>query len=275
MPELPEVQTVVDILNTAGLSGKRIEYTAVYWPKTIATCTPEAFGQTLTGKTVSGIRRRGKYIIIGLIPECYLIIHLRMTGRLALSDRMVKNPHVHVVLRFDDGRHLIFHDTRKFGRFYLTAAADTIIGALGPEPLGPEFTGRYLYQQLNRRQRMIKPLLLDQTFLAGLGNIYVDEALWTASIHPLRSSNSLSREETRSLHRAIRSVLRQGVRNSGTSLGDGKGNFVSPNNDQGRNVDQLKVFRRTGQACRRCGHAIERIVVGQRSTHICANCQMV
>ncbi len=275
MPELPEVQTVVDVLNAADLPGSRITGAVVHWHKTVATCTPDTFSRRLQGKSILSIRRRAKYIIFDLSEELSMMVHLRMTGRLELAaqNRPI-NSHVHVILNFDDGRCLIFQDTRKFGRFYLTSNPGSIIGSLGPEPLDSSFSAKCLAEQLVGRRRQIKPCLLDQRVLAGLGNIYVDEALWLARIHPLRSAHSLSSKEVKSLHRAIRAVLRQGIQNAGTSLGRGKGNFISPRSDQGRNKYQLKVFRRTGEPCKRCGHRIERIIVGQRSTHVCLKCQL-
>jgi formamidopyrimidine-DNA glycosylase len=275
LPELPEVQTIVDVLNAERLPGCRIDDVSVRWPKTIASGLSEVFCERLQGKVILRIRRRAKYIVIELSDTLWLLIHLRMTGRLELGIRChLKNPHVQVVLKLDDGRCLTYHDTRKFGRFYLTTAPRSILDTLGPEPLAPDFTAKLLAHRIGRRHRRIKPLLLDQGFLSGLGNIYVDEALWLARIHPQRAAHTLAVQEVRSLHRAIRSVLRQGIRNAGTSLGEGVGNFISPQSDRGRNRDHLKVFQRTGQACHRCGHAIERIIVGQRSTHICSKCQV-
>lgn len=275
MPELPEVQTIVDILNAADLSGRTIASVSVHWPKSIATCKPATFCRCLKGQSVLHVRRRAKYIIFELTEKLWMLVHLRMTGRLELTRKISSaNPHVHVILKLDDGRCLVFHDTRKFGRFYLTSEPAAIIGSLGPEPLSTGFSAKVLAERLKGRRRQVKPLLLDQSFLAGLGNIYVDEALWLARVHPLRPADALSWNEVRALHRSIRSVLRQGIRNAGTSLGRGKGNFISPQNDQGRNKTKLKVFRRTGRPCRRCGHRIERIIVGQRSTHICSKCQL-
>jgi formamidopyrimidine-DNA glycosylase len=179
-----------------------------------------------------------------------------------------------VILSFTDRRQLRFHDTRKFGRFYLTADAEKILGRLGPEPLATGFTQKNFTQRLRPRKRMLKPLLLDQTFIAGLGNIYVDEALWESKIHPSRIAASLSESEIRALYRAIPRVLKRGLKNMGTSLGTGKPNFYSIAKHQGRNRDELKVFRRTGQPCHRCQATIRRIIVGQRSTHICPKCQV-
>lgn len=165
---------------------------------------------------------------------------------------------------------LRFHDTRKFGRWRLTQDPETVLSKLGPEPLEPV---RDFHKRLHAKSRILKPLLLDQTFIAGLGNIYVDEALWEAKIHPQRKSDSLTKSESASLMNAIRKVLKKGIRNLGTSLGHGKANFQLPDGESGRNREALNVFRQTGLPCPRCGTNIERIKVGQRSTHICAVCQ--
>ena len=275
MPELPEVQTIVDDLNAAGLKGRSISKVSVFWPRTIATSAPGPFCRHLTGRLISAVRRRAKYIILDLQPESALLIHLRMTGRLELAKgACAAGPHIHVIMTLDDGRCLVFHDTRKFGRFYFTPKPEGILGSLGPEPLDNNFTARTLGERMAHRRRRIKPLLLDQSFIAGLGNIYVDEALWAAAIHPMRPADTLSWKEIKSLHRAIRGVLRQGIRNAGTSLGTGMGNYASPRNGRGRNGGQLKVFKRTGQPCKRCGGKIHKIIVAQRGTHICATCQL-
>jgi len=203
-----------------------------------------------------------------------LLIHLRMTGRLHLvSNNLPRRKHEHVILRFADGRQLRFHDTRKFGRLYLTSQPEKILDRLGPEPLAGEYTWKIFAGNLSPRKRMLKPLLLDQTFIAGLGNIYVDEALWESKIHPRRIAASLRSSEIRALHRAIPIVLKRGLKNLGTSLGTGKTNFYSVAQHQGRNRDELKVFRRTDLPCPRCRTKIQRIIVGQRSTHICPKCQ--
>ena len=276
MPELPEVQTIVNDLNLAGIRGATITGAKVFWSRTIAEPSAGAFCRRIKGKEISAIRRRGKFIVFDLKDGETLLIHLRMSGRLHLVARdMPREKHEHVILDFIDGNQLRFHDTRKFGRIYLTADADKIIGRLGFEPLTTDFTWKILAQQLRRRQRRLKPLLLDQTFIAGLGNIYVDEALWESKIHPCRLAASLSDSEIRALHRAIPKVLLRGLKNLGTSLGTGKTNFYSIAKHQGRNRDELKVFRRTGRPCRRCRTKIQRLVVGQRSTHICPTCQVL
>ncbi len=201
-------------------------------------------------------------------------MHLRMSGRLHLiSQESPRKKHEHVILSLKGGKQLRFHDTRKFGRIHLTSDADKILGRLGPEPLATGFTRNALARRLRLRRRQLKPLLLDQAFIAGLGNIYVDEALWESKIHPCRIAVSLTETEIGALHRAIPRVLRRGLKNLGTSLGTGKANFYSIARHQGRNRDELKVFRRTGRPCPRCRTKIERIIVGQRSTHICPKCQ--
>jgi formamidopyrimidine-DNA glycosylase len=275
MPELPEVQTIVNDLNAAGLVGQTIQAARVFWARTIAQPSAKTFCNHIRGRTIAGIRRRGKFIIFDLQNNGYLLMHLRMSGRVHLATaKQIRKKHEHVLLNLNGGQQLRFHDTRKFGRLYLTSDADPILGRLGPEPLSRGFTHQKLVQRLKTRKRMLKPLLLDQTFIAGLGNIYVDEALWESKIHPCRTAASLSETEIRALHRAIPRVLKRGLKNLGTSLGTGKTNFYSVAKHQGRNRDQLNVFRRTGKPCPRCGKTVERIIVGQRSTHICPRCQV-
>ena len=274
MPELPEVQTVVDTLLQAGIVGLRIIKAEVNWSKTIADRTPRSFCDRIKGLTVTSIWRRGKYIIFDFDAPFSLFIHLRMTGRmLVTTNSRPLSKHVHVVLHLDDTRCLHFQDTRKFGRMHLTKNTAEILDKLGPEPLSNGFTAECLRQAMQSSKRIIKPMLLDQTVIAGLGNIYVDEALWTAKIHPLRISSTLSKTEIKALHRAIRKVLRKGIKNNGTSLGVSKTNFVSAIQRKGSNQLQLNVFRQTNRPCPRCKEGIKRIIVGQRSTHICETCQ--
>ncbi|MGD9410959.1 MAG: bifunctional DNA-formamidopyrimidine glycosylase/DNA-(apurinic or apyrimidinic site) lyase [Desulfobacterales bacterium] len=276
MPELPEVQTIVGDLKAAGIEGAVITGATVFWPRTIAEPSANAFCRRIRGKKISVIRRRGKFIVFDFKNGDNLLMHLRMSGRLHLIAReSPRKKHEHVVLHFKGGKQLRFHDTRKFGRIYLTSDSDKILGRLGPEPLADGFTWKMLARRLSRRQRLLKPLLLDQTFIAGLGNIYVDEALWESKIHPCRTAASLTEPEIRMLHRAIPRVLKRGLKNLGTSLGTGKANFYSIAQHQGRNRDKLNVFRRTDHPCPRCQTKIQRIIVGQRSTHICPTCQVL
>jgi formamidopyrimidine-DNA glycosylase len=276
MPELPEVQTIVNDLNAAVLIGIAINGAKVFWPRSIAEPSPELFCRRLKNRRFSAIGRRGKYLVFDLDDGNTLLMHLRMSGRLNLvTAGSPRTKHEHVVIGFDGGRQLRFHDPRKFGRLHLVKDPERILDRLGAEPLASEFTSKSLAERLTSRKRLLKPLLLDQTFIAGLGNIYVDEALWEAKLHPCRIAANLSMPEIKALHRAIPRVLKRGLKNLGTSLGTGKANFYSVARHRGRNKEQLKVFRRTGLSCPRCRTTIDRIIVGQRSTHICAKCQKV
>jgi formamidopyrimidine-DNA glycosylase len=274
MPELPEVQTIVNDLNAADVIGIPISAVRVFWPRTIAVPGSKSFCRRLKGRKFTAIRRRGKYLVFDLDDGHTLLLHLRMSGRLHLvAADTPRIKHEHVILSLTDGRQLRFHDPRKFGRFSLIKDPAPILDRLGPEPLAPGFTAKVMGKLLKNRQRILKPLLLDQTFIAGLGNIYVDEALWEAELHPCRLASSLSQPEIKALRLAIPRVLKRGLKNLGTSLGSGEANFYSVANRQGRNKDQLKVFRRTDLPCPRCKQSIERLIVGQRSTHICSKCQ--
>jgi formamidopyrimidine-DNA glycosylase len=273
VPELPEVQTVVNDLMAAGLVGKTITQVHIRWPGSIAELPAEDFRRRLTGRRIRRIDRRAKFIVWHLDDRQKMLTHLRMTGRFRLSSpRAAFDNHEHLAFTLNGHRQLRYHDTRKFGRFYL-AGCDAILDRLGPEPLDRRFSARRLGEGLASHRRQLKPLLLDQRFIAGLGNIYVDEALWDAGLNPLRLSNTLKGEETSRLHRSIRKVLRRGLRNMGTTLGTGETTFYSVAGKRGRNRDALNIFRRTGAPCPRCRSAVVRIVVGQRSTHICPVCQ--
>jgi len=274
MPELPEVQTIVNDLNTADLIGLTISGAKVFWPRSIAEPSPTSFCRRIKGQRFTAVRRRGKYLVFELNAGYTLLLHLRMSGRLHLvAAASPRIKHEHVILSFDDGRQLRFHDPRKFGRLNLVKDPAKILDRLGPEPLTPGFTAQTLGRLLKNRKRILKPLLLDQTFIAGLGNIYVDEALWEARLHPCRLASTLSNPEIKALRLAIPRVLKRGLKNLGTSLGTGESNFYSVASRRGRNKDQLNVFRRTDLPCPRCKTNIERIIVGQRSTHICNKCQ--
>ncbi len=274
MPELPEVQTVVNDLRADGLEGLQISEAEVFWPRTVREMSPAAFSAAIRGRTVLGLSRRAKWIVMELSGAATLLVHLRMSGRLNFSFPDVeRNKHEHVILSLSDGRQLRFHDTRKFGRMQLSDSPEEVLGALGPEPLERTFSVKRLAAILAASRRALKPLLLDQNVIAGIGNIYADEALWEARLHPERSGASLQAAETAALHKAIRLVLQRGLRNLGTSFGEGKTTFYSVAKRRGRNKDALQVFRRTGEPCPRCGSTIERLLVGQRSTHICPACQ--
>ena len=271
MPELPEVETVVRELRdgnpTRGPSvvGKTITSVTVKWPRHIATPSARLLKRQLAGQTIRGLARRGKYLVFEL-SGAYLLIHLKMSGDLRLAQAgAAADKHAHTIFHFNDGWALRFSDTRKFGKVFLTARAEDITGALGPEPLEAGFTAAKLGRMLAERKRALKPLLLDQTFIAGLGNIYTDESLHLAGLHPLRRSDSLTPAEVRALWRAIRQALRAGIRHNGASL-----DWVYRG---GEFQNHLRVYDRADEPCTTCGTPIRRIVVGQRGTHFCPSCQ--
>lgn len=279
MPELPEVQTIVDDLRAAGLPGARIVDARVSWPRSVGG-DAGAFSRTVAGRRVAGLDRRGKFILVDLDGGLHLVVHLRMSGRLFLvSPDHPPTGYERVVLQLDTptgARELRFHNPRKWGRMLATENPAEHLRRLGVEPLGPSFTAGTLAAALRGRRRAIKPLLLEQSIVAGLGNIYTDEALWEAEIHPLEPAGSLDPERTAALVGAIRRVLKRGIRNLGTSLGHGTSNFVFPGRTaQARNQEELQVFQRTGLPCPRCGDAVVRIVVAQRATHLCPTCQVL
>ena len=269
MPELPEVETIAQDLH-ALIVDKEIASVSVKWERIIYCPTPDEFRRNLVGRRIISISRRGKYLVAQLSDGNYLLVHLRMTGQLLTSPPAEKDrKHVHVVFEFADGTSLYYADLRKFGRFYLVSDTESLLGDLGPEPLSPSFSASELHERLSKRKRRIKPLLLDQHFIAGLGNIYVDESLHRAKIHPSRRASELSREETVCLYDSIVAILSAAIASRGTTLSDyrdAKGNLGSHQND-------LQVFRKAGQPCPRCGHPIERLVVAQRGTYICPACQ--
>lgn len=276
MPELPEVHTIMLDLKKAGIINHSIKKAKVYWPRTIAHPSPSQFCRHIINKRIIGLDRRGKYLIFILSNDYFLCIHLRMTGKLLLVDQDTpETPYIRVRLDLDNGKALYYHDTRKFGRWHLVQNLENVVGHIGPEPLSEEFSFELFWNILHQRTRALKPLLLDQTFIAGLGNIYVDEALWDAHLHPLLPAHLITPTQAKTLHKAIIFVLKRGIDNQGTTLGTGKTNYYRLNGTRGKHQTLLNVFRRTGQPCLRCSHLIERIVVAQRSTHICPNCQRI
>lgn len=269
MPELPEVETVVRALRP-GLHGRTLTEVRNYWPRHIDRPTLPELQRRVHGRAITTLSRRGKYILIHLDDGQTLIIHLRMSGHLAVVDAATPaDKHTHTIFGLDNGRELRFRDTRKFGRVYLVDDAQEVVGKLGPEPLDDTFTAESFANLLAGRKRIIKPLLLDQTIVAGIGNIYADEALFEAGIHPERRSNTLTPDEIARLHAAIRSVLAIGIAREGASIDT----YVKPDGEKGDMQNAVRVFRRTGMPCYVCGSAIQRIIVGQRSTHFCPVCQ--
>ncbi|MCX6997186.1 MAG: bifunctional DNA-formamidopyrimidine glycosylase/DNA-(apurinic or apyrimidinic site) lyase [Kiritimatiellaeota bacterium] len=276
MPELPEVETVVRDLRAAGLAGRRIRRVAVRHPDVIAGATPRAFARRVTGRIIAAIERRAKFIVFRFQAGGLLTLHLRMTGHLHLVRRLPpRDRHDHLRLTLDDGRTLIYRDPRRFGRWRLATDDDAQLRRLGPEPLEGPLTAAAFAQRLARHRRQLKPLLLDQTFLAGLGNIYVDEALWAARLHPQRLAHTVRPAAARALWMAIRRVLRGAIRHRGTTLGLGEGNFTAPHHERGQYRTRLQAYGRTGAPCPRCGVPLCKIVVAQRGTHLCPRCQVM
>ncbi len=273
MPELPEVETVRKDLIRLGLPGHVIQSADLFWHRTLAVPSLKEFQEKIAGAKIKDLARRGKYLIFNLDKGC-LIMHLRMSGRIDFKTKPF-DPRVHDRARlvFSDGAQLLFHDTRKFGRWYFTDDAEKIVGKLGIEPMDKKFTAAWLAGKLKNKKRTLKPLLLDQTLVAGIGNIYADEALWYAKLNPTINSSRLNDAEIQALHAGIVKAISAGIKNAGTSMGEGKANFYSVGGKRGSNQEALKVFRRTGEPCPACRVRIERIIVGQRSTHFCPSCQ--
>lgn len=262
MPELPEVETIARKLKP-DLIGRTILAADLRWSRTLAYPTPKKFKQQIQGQEIRDVTRRAKYFILQL-SDFNLLIHLRMSGDLSVRDSTIRAElHDRLRLKLSDGRSLVFNDTRKFGRVWLTEKPEDVLGKLGPEPLGDEFTVQWLHAALHNKRRQLKPLLLDQTFLAGLGNIYTDEALYLAKLHPLLLSDSLTKNEARALHKAIHRVLNEGISRNGASF-----DWVYRGGEF-----KFRVYGRADQECPICGTKIKRILVGQRSTHYCPNCQ--
>ncbi len=277
MPELPEVETIARVLKQGAeplnvpLIGCQIMYAQVLWQRTLANLPPRKFEKRIRGQTVINISRRGKFIAINLDQDS-LLIHLRMSGDLRMEKSTAQDgsilplqEHDRLVLQFTNHNRLAFNDTRKFGRAWLTDDPQEIFADLGPEPLDENLTSESFHAMLTKHNRQLKPLLMDQRFLAGLGNIYTDEALFRASIHPLKRSSQITPKEAHNLLYAIREVLQEGIQRNGASI-----DWVYRG---GQFQHQFKVYGREGQTCTRCGSLIQRLVVGQRGTHICPTCQ--
>ena len=273
MPELPEVETIKRSLQPL-LNKKRIEQVEIYQPVVVAHPSAAAFRKGLLGRRIVGFDRRGKYLILWLDGEGRLVVHLRMTGRLLYTNG--KEPvakHTHLIFFLDDGQQLRYCDTRRFGRLWLLEKGEkdvyTGMEKLGPEPFASAFGAAYLCNALRNRHITIKQALLDQSVVAGLGNIYTDEALFVARIHPARLVDTLGFAEWEALAKAILQVLASSIENHGTSFRD----YMDSLGRRGENLAHLYVYAQKGKPCKVCGQPVERTVLAGRSTFYCPHCQ--
>ena len=272
MPELPEVETVRRRLEPV-LTGRRFERVEITDPRLVRPHEPDEVAAELQGERVASVERRGKYLILRFETDRVLLIHLRMTGSLRHSAAgLADDPHRRALVRLDDGSDIAYRDVRRFGTWLLLEPGELdayLAPRLGEEPLGAPFTAARLGQLLARRRAPVKAALLDQRTLAGMGNIYVDEALWRAKIHPLRPAESLEPNELRRLHRAVRTSLEHGLARQGSTLRD----YKLPDGGSGSMQHEFKVYGRGGDPCDRCGTPIAKIRVAGRGTWFCPACQ--
>ena len=274
MPELPEVETIRQRLikgfeNSPSIINQTIKQVNLFWPGTLSEPDPLTFSAILSGQEVPAVDRRAKFLVFTL-SEAFLVVHLRMSGDLYLEQKEKNadfrdSKHDRLWLDFESGWRLVFNDMRKFGRVWLLRDTTELFSKLGPEPLDEQLTPSIFFNMLQERSRQLKPLLMDQSFLAGIGNIYADEALFRAGLHPLRLSDSLSDSEVANLLKSIRFVLSKAIDQKGASI-----DWVYRGGDF---QNYFQVYQQTGNPCPRCGHPIEKTKVGQRGTHFCPVCQ--
>jgi formamidopyrimidine-DNA glycosylase len=273
VPELPEVETVRRALAPL-LEGRRLERVRIDDLRLTLPLDPAGVARRLRGERIERVDRRGKYLVLRFESGRVLLVHLRMTGsfRHAAGGKLDDDPYRRATARLDDGSALGYRDVRRFGTWLLLEPDEVepyLAARLGPEPLGAAFTPRALAARLASRRVPVKTAILDQRTVAGVGNIYADEALWRARIHPLREAQGLDAAEIRALHRAIRRALEVGIAHQGSTLTD----YRQPNGEPGGMQHEFKVYGRLGEPCDRCGTPIERIVVGGRGTWYCPACQ--
>ena len=271
MPELPEVETIRLSLMKK-LTGRTIKGVEVHYPRMVELQTVDELQRSITGKTIERLERRGKYLLLRLSEDLVLALHLRMTGQLTVqpADHPVADA-TYFLLRLDNDTELRFRDQRKFGKVFLFAS-DRLPAALvkmGPEPLAEEFTQELLRERFAGHKLAVKKALLNQEIVAGIGNIYADEALFVAGIHPARPVDSLSEAELDRLHQAIRQVLQEGVANRGTTKRD----YLDGEGNPGSYQNMLRVYGRKGMPCPQCGAPVAKMNFGGRGTHFCPLCQ--
>jgi formamidopyrimidine-DNA glycosylase len=266
MPELPEVETIKNELLPHVL-GRTITDVVIFWEKMVRRPAPAEFRLRLIGRRIEALSRRGKYLFFHLDNGEVLVMHMKMTGSLLVDpadDRFTR-----AVIRLDDSKALHFWDPRKFGKMWLEENEAAVSDQLGPEPLDADFTPAVLGRLLHGRKAPIKPVLIDQTVIAGIGNMYADEALYAARLHPLKPAGELSPQEIERLHRAIQKVLRKAMAHKGASVR----NYIRPDGAPGTAHYEFVVAHGVGKVCPHCGGPIERIVVRGRGTYLCPRCQ--
>jgi formamidopyrimidine-DNA glycosylase len=270
MPELPEVETfrrhlLQGVDSAPSILGKKILNAELLWEGTLASPAPTEFLSRIQGQYITGVGRRGKNLLIHLSRDT-LIIHLRMSGELIVERKTAeKGKHYRLILNFDDKYRLAFNNIRKFGRIWLTEMPDVQLENLGPEPLSEDFTPELLYQLLQAKNQGLKYFLLDQGNIAGLGNIYTDEILHRAKLHPTQKTDSLCLQQAELLCKSIQDVLREGITNQGTSI-----DWMYRGGDYQK---YLSVYNLEGEPCPTCSTPIVRIKIAQRSTYYCPACQ--
>ncbi|HEV8686038.1 MAG TPA: bifunctional DNA-formamidopyrimidine glycosylase/DNA-(apurinic or apyrimidinic site) lyase [Gaiellaceae bacterium] len=268
MPELPEVETVRASLAPV-LTGRTLERVEIRDERLTRPFTPDQVAAELEGERVADVERRGKYLVLRFESGRALLVHLRMTGSFRGAD---ETPHVRAVLTLDDGARIAYRDVRRFGTWLLVEPGELepyLAERLGEEPLGRRFGPKALAARLKDRRAPIKAALLDQRTVAGLGNIYADEALWRARIHPLTPAREVPPERIAALHKGIRAALRMGIARRGATLRD----YAQPDGSRGRMQHEFKVYGREGEPCDRCGTPIKKTRAGGRGTWYCPTCQ--
>ncbi len=271
MPELPEVESICKRLregfsNQPGIIGHKVVSAPVQWPRSLAFPDLETFYSQIVGQYFQEITRRGKFLVFKLNGNLHLLIHLRMSGDLLVEEAdTALSKHHRLTLELENCVRLAFIDPRKFGRIWLTSRPQQILLKLGPEPLDSNLSADDFFLRLKNHRRQLKPLLMDQAFIAGLGNIYADEALFLAHLHPLTLSDQVSKEQAEGLFYSIQQVLMEGIQRNGSSI-----DWVYRGGDF---QNYFNVYQRNGEPCPNCGGTIVKIIVGQRGTHYCPNCQ--
>ncbi|MFC2007853.1 bifunctional DNA-formamidopyrimidine glycosylase/DNA-(apurinic or apyrimidinic site) lyase [Chloroflexota bacterium] len=268
MPELPEVETIRNEL-MPHIIGRQVTGVTLNWEGMVRNGSATDFCSRLTGQKITGIGRRGKYLLFNLSGGEILVIHLRMTGALLINSALPDERFIRAVIHLDEGQDIYFRDPRKFGVMWLSADETAITGKLGPEPLEDGFTTEVLTRLLCDRVAPIKALLLEQALVAGIGNMYADEAIFAAGIHPLRRGGSLSRDEVARLFVVIQQVLRAAIDHQGASVR----NYYRPGGELGTAHFQFNVAHCGGKPCNKCGTPIQRVVVRNRGTYFCPRCQ--